>query len=158
MKLSQEKGVYILIAHVAQLKRLEVGRLGLFDIIPGYYSYVGSAFGSGGIEARIRHHIESVASPHWHIDYLLSFARPIKVWYALSDRKLEQDWAELLSITPNFRMPIPRFGSSDYRRSRISHLFYSKNLPSFRWFAKIIQDNFESDIHPQQCVLEKCHC
>ena len=152
--LSQEKGTYILIAYAAQMVRMKIGRLGEFDIIPGYYAYVGSAFGSGGIESRIRHHLESVAAPHWHIDYLLSHAQPVEVWYALSDRKLEHDWAELLTIVPQFRIPIPRFGSSDYRRSRVSHLFYSKKRPSFRWFLDLIHENFESDIQPQQCILK----
>jgi hypothetical protein len=39
---------YVLVAFVAQMKRLEIGRLGAYDIVPGYYAYVGSAFGAGG--------------------------------------------------------------------------------------------------------------
>ncbi len=61
------------------MKRLEIGRLGSFNIIPGFYAYVGSAFGPGGLRARIRHHLESVAQPHWHIDYLLGYAEPVEV-------------------------------------------------------------------------------
>jgi len=78
------------------MKRLEIGRLGSFNIIPGFYAYVGSAFGPGGLRARIRHHLESVAQPHWHIDYLLGYAEPVEVWYALAGRKLEQNLAELM--------------------------------------------------------------
>ncbi len=33
-------------------------------------------------------------------------------------------WAEFLEQYSKFRAPIPRFGSSDYRRSRTTHLFY----------------------------------
>ncbi len=43
------------------MKRFEMGRLGRFDIIPGYYAYVGSAFGSGGLPARLGHHLKSTA-------------------------------------------------------------------------------------------------
>jgi hypothetical protein len=49
MSLPQDKGTYILIARVSQMKRLAIGSLGEFDIIPGFYAYVGSAFGSGGL-------------------------------------------------------------------------------------------------------------
>ncbi len=68
-RLPEDKGTYVLIASVCQMKRLEIGALGKFDIVPGFYSYVGSAFGPVGLRARIGHHLESTAAPHWHIDY-----------------------------------------------------------------------------------------
>lgn len=40
MDLPEEKGTYVLIASVLQMKR--IGRLGEFDIVPGFYAYVGS--------------------------------------------------------------------------------------------------------------------
>jgi Uri superfamily endonuclease len=157
MNLPDEKGTYILIALLEQMKRLEIGRLGSFDLAPGYYAYVGSACGTGGIRARVGHHLESLAVPHWHIDYLLGLAQPIEVWYALSDRKLEQDWVELLEAAPIFRAPIARFGSSDYRRGRSSHLFHSKRRPSFRWFQERIRMGFEPDIQPC-CIAITSSC
>jgi len=143
MNLPKDKGTYILIAQVLQLKRLQIGSLGDFDIIPDFYAYAGSAFGSGGLRARIGHHLESTADPHWHIDYWLQVATPIEVWLTTVDRKLEKDWAELLEDAPGFRVPIARFGSSDYHRSRASHLFYSKRQPSFRWFQQQVMESFE---------------
>ena len=141
--LPADKGTYILIASVSEMRHLGIGSLGKCDIIPGFYAYVGSAFGSGGLRARIGHHLESTAEPHWHIDYLLQVATPVEVWFTTADRKLEHRWAELLEEAPGFRVPILRFGSSDYHRSRSSHLFYSKRRPSFRWFQQHIQNNFE---------------
>jgi Uri superfamily endonuclease len=143
LALPDNKGTYVLISQVLQTKRLEIGSLGKYDIIPGFYAYVGSAFGSGGLRARIGHHLESTAEPHWHIDYLLRIARPVEVWFTTARRKLERHWAELLEDNPTFKVPIPRFGSSDYHRSRTSHLFYSKRRPSFRWFQRQIIEDFE---------------
>ncbi len=71
MELPEAKGTYVLIAFAGQMTRLEIGRLGTFAIVPGFYAYVGSAFGSGGLRARIGHHLESTAALHWHIDFLL---------------------------------------------------------------------------------------
>lgn len=142
MDLPEARGTYVLIASVAQMKRREIGQLGAFDIVPGFYAYVGSALGSGGLRARIRHHLESTAAPHWHIDYLLGVAEPVEVWYAVADRKLERHWAELLEQAPDFRVAIRRFGSSDYHRSRSSHLFFSRRAPSFRWFRARITERF----------------
>ena len=143
MDLPADNGTYILIARVSQMKRLVISSLGEFDIIPGFYAYVGSAFGSGGLRARIRHHLESTAEPHWHIDYLLQAATPVEVWLTTADRKLEHRWAELLEGAPGFRVAILRFGSSYYHRSRSSHLFYSKRRPSFRWFQQQVIERFE---------------
>jgi Uri superfamily endonuclease len=55
MDLPEDKSTYVLIASVLQMKRIEIGRLGRFDIIPGHYAYTGSAFGSGGLCARLGH-------------------------------------------------------------------------------------------------------
>lgn len=149
--LPDEKGTYILILELLQMKRLEIGRLGAFDFQPGYYAYIGSACGPGGIRSRIQHHLESVADPHWHIDYLMIHARPVEVWFAISDRKLERDWAELLESLACFRPSVRRFGSSDYRRSRTTHLFYSKRRPLFRWFEQQVRTQFDPGIEPR-CV------
>jgi Uri superfamily endonuclease len=150
--LPDEKGTYVLITQVVQMKRLEIGSLGKFDIVPGFYAYVGSAFGSGGLRARIGHHLESTAEPHWHIDYLLQAATPIEVWYTTANSKLEHHWADLMEDAPGFRVPIPRFGSSDYHRSRISHLFYSKRRPSFRWFQQQVMQTFDG-VEAEQCQI-----
>jgi len=40
MELPDDKGTYILIVSVEQMKRLEIGRLGVFDVVPGFYAYV----------------------------------------------------------------------------------------------------------------------
>ena len=36
MDLSEAKGTYVLIVSVRQMKRLEIGRLGTFDVVPGF--------------------------------------------------------------------------------------------------------------------------
>lgn len=141
MEFPEEKGTYILIASLAQVKCIEIGSLGRFEVIPGFYAYVGSAFGSGGLRARIWHHLESTAAPHWHIDYLLEHAVLTEVWITTANRKLEHKWAQLLEEAPQFRVPILRFGASDYHHSRRSHLFYAKRLPSFLWFRQKVKMN-----------------
>ena len=142
----------MLIACAAQMKQLEIGRLGTFPIVPGFYAYIGSAFGAGGLRARLGHHLESTAAPHWHIDYLLQLARPVEIWYTTASRKLEHQWADLLEKAPHFRVPIPRFGSSDYRRSRSSHLYYAKRLTSFQRFQQQLLDQTES-VHAERYVI-----
>jgi Uri superfamily endonuclease len=151
MHLPDEKGTYVLIASVPLMKRIEVGRLGRFEIVPGFYAYVGSAFGAGGLRARIGSHLGSTRAPHWHIDYLLEIAQPLEVWYSTAGRKLEHHWAGLLAEAPQFRIPIPRFGCSDYHRSRTSHLFFAKRHPAFAWFRQQAAEQF-GDVQAQRRV------
>ncbi len=153
MNLPEEKGTYVFIVSVSQMKRIEIGKLGRFDIIPGFYAYVGSALGAGGLRARLTHHLESVADPHWHIDYLLQIAEPVEIWYTTTNRKLEYHWADLLDNSPNFRVPIARFGSSDYHRSRCSHLYFSKRRPSFQRFEEKIAVELDG-MRVDKCVLK----
>ena len=153
IEMPDSKGAYVLVLSVKKTRRLVIGRLGRLTFIPGFYGYVGSACGHGGIRARVSHHLASVGEPHWHIDYLLNFATPLEVWYALSDRKLEHEWAEMFQHSARFQSPIPRFGASDYHRSRTTHLFYSKQRPSFRWFEAKVREVFEPSIRPHQLAL-----
>ena len=64
MDLPEAEGTYGLISSVAQMERLEIGQLGAFDIVPGYYAQIGSAFRAQGLRARLGHHLESVVIAH----------------------------------------------------------------------------------------------
>ena len=62
------KGTYVLVLRLSSSLTLPVGRLGECYLTKGYYIYVGSAFGSGGLAARLRHHLKVSLTPHWHIE------------------------------------------------------------------------------------------
>ena len=61
-------GTYALVLVSCSHQRVEVGKLGRLAVQSGYYVYVGSAFGPGGLKARIAHHVKISRRPHWHID------------------------------------------------------------------------------------------
>lgn len=59
--LPAEKGTCVLLAFVPQMKRIEIGRLGEFNILPGFYAYVGSALIRNALirDARVVGHCQS---------------------------------------------------------------------------------------------------
>ncbi len=46
-------GTYALVLACQKTGRVRIGRLGVLALQPGFYVYVGSAFGSGGLAARL---------------------------------------------------------------------------------------------------------
>ena len=120
-------GTYILVIYLKKGKEIRIGSLGMFSFHRGYYLYIGSAFGPGGLNARIQRHLKYTKKNHWHIDYLVAEATIIDVWFSSLSRKYECVWAKTFEGFPEFQSPVPGFGSSDC--SCHSHLFYSKPKP-----------------------------
>jgi len=73
-------GTYALILHSTHSRALPIGRLGEMQVEPGYYIYVGSAFGPGGLRGRLMHHLRPPIAPHWHVDYLRRVAEVVDIW------------------------------------------------------------------------------
>jgi Uri superfamily endonuclease len=128
-------GTYALILFCPRTRRIKVGKLGVFDVRPGWYAYVGSAFGPGGLKARSRHHRRRTARPHWHIDYLRAVASLRAIWFTSDAVPREHQWAEMVGALPEASTPIPRFGSSECTCP--SHLFRLPGRPSFPGFRRM---------------------
>ncbi len=124
LSLSPCRGTYLLRFHLPAM-RCRVGALGDCALPAGDYAYVGSAFGAGGVSARVRHHLVSRARPHWHLDYLRAAMRMRAVWYTCDPRRREALWSRVLAHWPGSRQPLPGFGAADCRRRGAvqSHLF-----------------------------------
>lgn len=123
------QGSYILILRLAApLADLAVGRLGRFDFAAGYYLYVGSAFGPGGLPARLAHHQRAhKPRPHWHIDYLRPHAQLLEIWAAPGPERLECRWCNTLAAHPALSAPVRGFGSRD--TGCVAHLFSTPAAP-----------------------------
>ena len=91
-------GTYALVLAAAKRQRISVGRLGIFDVRPGFYVYVGSALGPGGLAARIGRHARQEKTLRWHVDYLRAVTELVEVWFSPGRRRQECLWAERLSI------------------------------------------------------------
>ncbi len=92
---------------------IRVGSLGVVAFEPGHYAYVGSAFGPGGIRARLGRHFRRDKKTRWHIDYLSSVSQVQGAWVSYGSQRLEHHWAGVLQGLPGAWLPVARFGSSD---------------------------------------------
>jgi Uri superfamily endonuclease len=127
MLIQPKPGTYALILSCTSNARIRVGRLGTILLQHGYYVYVGSALGPGGLRARIAHHQKLSPRPHWHIDYLRAHTRLHSVWLRCDGRRHEHEWARAMLKMKDVTIPLPGFGASDC--SCPSHLYFFKDRP-----------------------------
>jgi Uri superfamily endonuclease len=142
-------GTYALILKSFFDQLLEIGKLGRFPVPSGFYVYAGSAFGPGGLKARIVHHKRISARPHWHIDFLRAHLQLNEIWYTYDCGHREHQWADVLACARRATVPIPGFGASDCGCK--SHLFWFSSKPSVRSFRNRLQ----TGIHNHEKVFIK---
>lgn len=139
--MNSEPGTYTLILRSHRKASAQIGRLRQIDLEPGYYLYVGSAFGPGGVHARVARHCRRDTSHHWHIDHLREFLTPVGVWYSHDTKRLEHRWAQLLGGMRGMSS-IQGFGCSDC--TCYSHLFLTSIAPDFAHFSRIAGAKIEA--------------
>lgn len=138
--LNPQPGTYVLLlendatASPVGKTSVQVGRWREIEFKAGYYLYVGSAFGPGGVRARVLRHCRSQKPKRWHIDYLRAVASPLGVWYTHDPIPREHAWAEILRGMDGMS-PIRGFGCSDCRCE--SHLFHTLTAPDMAQFAQV---------------------
>lgn len=75
-----EPGTYALILLSDSNARVQIGRWGEIELVPGYYLYVGSAFGPGGVRARVSRHCRADKPKHWHISFMHTTGNRVVAW------------------------------------------------------------------------------
>lgn len=125
-------GTYLLWMQLDTSLRVRVGGLGPVGFPAGNYGYVGSAFGPGGIAARLGRHLRLNKSQRWHVDYLSGAAKPRAVWVSYDEARYEHRWAATLAALPGARVPVAGFGSSDCGCP--THLVWFRRPPSLQVF------------------------
>ncbi|MDO5846287.1 MAG: GIY-YIG nuclease family protein [Methanocorpusculum sp.] len=137
------KGIYCLLIRLDTAKEIKIGALGIISFRPGWYLYVGSALGSGGL-SRVSRHIrfyrEHYRKPKWHIDYLSLEAVLFETICAKTEERLECRLAETLGGTT-----VERFGCSDCDCT--SHLFYRKEYPEQEIISAFLRLGLKPNVH-----------
>ena len=128
-------GTYALVLRCAAGSRLQVGRWGVMHTRSGYYVYVGSAFGPGGVAARVARHCRQTKAGHWHIDYLRQHVDIAAVWFSHAAERLEHRWAGVLADLPGTE-PVAGFGCSDCGCG--AHLFFFRRVPRLAPFVRAV--------------------
>ena len=112
LSLPAATGTYLLWLHLRHTAAIRVGRLGRITFRRGWYGYVGSAFGPGGLAARLGRHLRTDKKLRWHIDYLACHARFVGALIFEAPGELECRVAAMLARS--CARPVDGFGASDW--------------------------------------------
>ena len=113
--LPDSSGTYALLLALPQSVQLRIGALGECRFETGWYVYLGSALGPGGLSARVGRHIGAQGRMHWHIYYLTRVAEVVRVGWRVGVERRECGWAQAVGGWPGARLALARFGASDCR-------------------------------------------
>ncbi len=150
MEMQPKPGTYVLILECPAPVEIDAGGLGSLLLEPGWYAYVGSAFGPGGVRARCLRHWRG-ARPHWHIDYLRPLCVLHEIWYTQDAHRREHQWAELMRHARGASIPFLGFGASDCVCP--SHLFQAPRAFSFPSFKRRAHAGIPGHAYIHRCLL-----
>jgi Uri superfamily endonuclease len=109
-------GAYILAISIAESTPVRFAGSHTEILRAGRYLYCGSAYGPGGLRARLTRHFRRDKSIRWHVDQLTTRGQVVGAW-AVPDG----DECELVRRLSFLRAPIAGFGATDCRCCK-SHL------------------------------------
>ena len=112
-RLSAEFGAYLLVVSLPASLDLIIPRFQGRALPPGHYLYCGSAYGPGGIAARVARHARGEKARRWHIDHLTVAG---EVVLALAFPQASECALVTRLCSAGACIPLPGFGSSDCRR------------------------------------------
>jgi len=133
-------GTYAVVLFLPSDLEVVVGSLGLVRLSPGYFIYVGSAFGSGGLCSRLGRHCTPFTPLRWQIDYLKPHMQVVDLWFTYDAVKRERDWAMVTSRMPGAACPRKHLGAMDFMNehdSVESHFYHFRRRPKVATFRAL---------------------
>lgn len=139
--LCPKKGTYQLVLELdTEAHFVRVGPFKEVTLVPGYYSYIGSALGSGGIQGRIGHHLrDNSSNPHWHLDYVRPRMRIVEAWVTFDPVRRECNWSHVTRDALRGHAVVEGLGSADCEICPAHFYYFGENDPSFRKFVSAVR-------------------
>ena len=110
-------GAYVLVLETSKPLIVAIAGTPRKRLGPGRYLYCGSAWGRGGLKARVARHMRRGKAIRWHIDRLTEAGTVIGTWVVPGG-----DECHLAAALVGLPIPIDGFGSTDCGQCQ-SHLF-----------------------------------
>jgi Uri superfamily endonuclease len=138
-----ETGIYALVMKLEKGQTITFDKKGTHQKFAlGYYVYIGSARGPGGLKSRVRRHQNRRVDGkrmHWNVDYFRELAPIGEVWYSYTQSdQLEHDWAQSIARMYRASVPFAGFGTNDCGQGCDAHFFYFSERPFVAGFRAVL--------------------
>ena len=132
-------GVYALIFNLNKHKTITFNRNGdSHSFNSGWYVYLGSARGVGGLRSRLTRHQRTKDDSkrmHWNVDYFREFADFTEMWFTkTTSARHEHNWAKVIASFPKATVPAQGFGASDCDSKCPAHFVHLPYRPTASLF------------------------
>ena len=127
MEIPNLPGSYVIVGNLASEVDFAIKSLANLHFVPGIYCYCGSAYGPGGLRARIKRHLTKNTKKFWHFDYFKGYLDIIEIWWQAGGENDECKAARLLADEAQADVPVKGFGASDCHNACQAHLVYFPN-------------------------------
>lgn len=117
-------GAYVVALRLAAPVSVRIGNAAAITLPTGRYLYCGSAYGPGGLRARLGRHFRRDKTIRWHIDQLTTAGNVLGAW-AIADG----NECELVRRLGLLHSPIAGFGASDCPSCRSHLLRWPQRIP-----------------------------
>ncbi|WP_322515310.1 GIY-YIG nuclease family protein [Rhodopseudomonas palustris] len=134
------KGAYVVAIAIASPLGIRLGKAAPVLLPPGRYLYFGSAYGPGGLRARLGRHFRKQKSIRWHVDQLTTAGEVLGAWAVP-----QGDECALVRRLGDLPVPIDGFGASDCATCRSHLLRWPRRVPRRAIVAALSAD---SDARP----------
>lgn len=128
-ELPRDAGAYVLLIRLEARLPLDIPAFRGKSLMPGLYAYCGSAYGPGGVRARLSRHLRACKPLRWHVDRLTAAGRVEQAGIRIGGREcdLVGEWLARGGLAV-----LPGFGSSDCRTcaAHLLHMPESERLPT----------------------------
>ncbi|MBI5128013.1 MAG: GIY-YIG nuclease family protein [Rhodopseudomonas palustris] len=120
----KDRGAYVVALALPAPVPIRLGRAAPTMLRAGRYLYCGSAYGPGGLPARLGRHFRKAKSIRWHVDQLTTAGEVLGAWAVA-----QGDECALVRRLGFLPVPIDGFGASDCASCRSHLLRWPRRVP-----------------------------
>jgi Uri superfamily endonuclease len=117
-------GAYVVALTIAAPIAVHLGKAAPVVLRAGRYLYCGSAYGPGGLRARLGRHFRKAKAVRWHVDQLTTAGEVLGAWALPQGHECAQ-----VSRLGFLAAPIDGFGASDCTTCRSHLLHWPRRVP-----------------------------
>jgi len=129
------KGAYVVALAIAAPIEIRLGKAAPAVLRAGRYLYCGSAYGPGGLRARLGRHFRKTKTLRWHVDHLTTAGEVRGAWAVAQGNE-----CELVRRLGFLTAPIDGFGASDCAHCRSHLLRWPQRIPRSAIVAALAAD------------------